>query len=182
VGFGFFGTSDISSFNNQVMQKADYSKYIIPAGIVVGGYLLLKKLHIFGDSATDANNSGIDSSTSAGISDAIRDAQNAGDFATISDANAAGYAATIYSAGVASPVDQYTVRNSLIQANTLTDILKIAKAFGTKQAGDSFSMCSMFGINCQAYNLQSFVRAVLSPSELAIVNNYFSNQGINYYF
>lgn len=163
-------------------QTADYSKYVLPVGIIVGGYFLLKHFDLFGDSANTANNNGIDQSTAAGVDASITAAAAAGDFATITDAAAAGIANAVFSAGLQD--DAYTAKLQLIQVNTLTDLLKVIKAFGTKQAAtDSFSACSLLGLGCQAYNLQAWLHLpFMDSATLAQINNYLSAQGINYYF
>lgn len=161
--------------------SVQWEKYIIPVGVVVGGYLLLKHFDLFGDSANTANNTGIDQSTAAGVDASIKAAQAAGDIATITDSQAAGIANAVYQAGIDHDAD--TAKYQLIQVNTLTDLLKVIKAFGTKQAGDSFSMCSMFGIGCQAYNLSAWLHTDFMPAVvLNQINSYLSAQGINYYF
>jgi hypothetical protein len=162
--------------------KIEYEKYILPIGIVVGGYLLLKHFDLFGDSANTANNSSITDSTAAGVDNSIKAAAAAGDFATLTDSQAAGIANAIFQAGLAH--DASTVKYQIIQANTLTDLLKIIKAFGTKQAAESnFSACSMFGLGCQAYNLSAWLHTPFMDSDtLRQINGYFSSMNINYQF
>jgi hypothetical protein len=165
-------------------EKIEWEKYIIPAAVVVGGYFLLKNLGLFGGGAAAANAASITSSTSAGVTQSLANAKAAGDFATITNSAAASIANNIYTAGVADPVDMDTIQNQVIQANTLTDLLMIIQAFGTKQAGGG--MCSMFGgflsAVCGTYDLASWLRANLDTSHLQSINSYLSNQGINYQF
>lgn len=164
------------------MAKTDYSKYILPVGIIVGGYLLLKHFDLFGDSANTANNNQNDAATNAGVDNSILQAQSAGQIQTLSDSQAAGIANAIYTAGINN--DAYTAKTQIIQANTLLDLLKIIKAFGTKNAAtDTFSTCYLFGIGCQNYNLSAwFHLPFMDQATLAQINNYLSSQGINYYF
>lgn len=160
----------------------DYQKYILPVGAVVAGYLILKHFDLFGSSANTQNNDLNSSTTAAGVDQSLKNAAAAGDFATLTDAQAAGIANAVFQAGIDQ--DPYTAKVQLIQANTLTDLLKIIKAFGTRNAAESsFSMCSMFGLGCQNYNLSAWLHLPFMDSgTLSQINNYLSAQGINYYF
>jgi hypothetical protein len=163
------------------MSKQDYSGYILPAGIVIAGYLLLKHFDLLGDSANTANNNSTNAATTAGNAQAIAAEKANGGFAILTTSQAANIANAIYMAGVSDPVDEYTIQNQIIQADTTLDVLNIASAFGTKQAASSsFSLCATIGLNCQSYNLGGFLRAVLSQSTINTINNYFADQGINY--
>jgi hypothetical protein len=162
----------------------DYSKYILPVAVVVGGYFILKQFGVFGGGASAANQKSITDTASAGVNNSIAQAKAAGDFATLSDSEAAGLANQIYNAGVSDPVDQDTIQNSVIQANTLTDLLMIMKAFGTKQAG-GFA-CSLFGgmlsSTCGTYDMNSWITANLDQAHISTINTFLNNQGINYQF
>jgi hypothetical protein len=166
------------------MKAADLEKYIIPVGVVVAGYLVLKNLGLLPGNAGAANASSIQSATASGVAQSLQAAKAAGDVATLSASGAASIANNIYNAGVADPVDQDTIENQIIQANTLTDLLNIIQAFGTKQAGGM--MCSIFGgflsNTCGTYDLAGWVRANCDQAHLNAINGYLSNQGINYQF
>lgn len=161
-------------------ESTDYSKYIVPVGIVVGGYLILKQFGLFGGGAAAANAKGITDSAAAGAASAIANDKAAGGFATITTSEAAGIANQIYNAGISE--DQDTIVRQLIQANTLQDLLLIIQNFGTKQAGGL--MCSLFGFSssCNTYDLPSWVRATLDAQHLATLNGYLYDQNINYSF
>lgn len=166
------------------MKKQDYAEYILPVAAVIGGYFLLKNFGLFGGGAAAQNASSIQSSTAAGVTNALQQAKAAGDVATLNASQAAAIANNIYNAGVADPADQDTIQNQIIQANSITDLLNIIQAFGTKQAGGA--MCSIFGgflsATCGTYDLPGWIRANLDASHLSSVNTFFSNQGINYTF
>jgi hypothetical protein len=156
---------------------ADYSEYILPVGLLIGGYLVAKKFGLFGSESNDANNSQVTTTTTAGINTAIQ--QNAGGSQTIDAATLAGMADSIFSLYGTSDPSQ--IRNIVIQCNTTLDMLKLAQAFGTKEvATDGFSTCAFFGFNCQSVNLPAYLRLVLPPSEVNVINNYFSAQEINF--
>lgn len=164
--------------------KQTYEKYIIPIAVVVGGYFILKNFNLFGGSAADNNTSSINSGNAASINNSLAAAKASGDFATLTSAGAQSLATQIYNAGVASPVDADTIKRSLIQVNTLTDLLMVSQAFGTKQAGGA--MCSLFGgflsSVCGTYDLASWVAANLSQQDIAQVDGYLADQNINYVF
>lgn len=164
------------------MQKTDYSKYILPVGLIVGGYLVLKHFDLFGDSANTANNNANDAATAAGVQSSINAAKAAGDIQTISDSQAAGIANAIFTAGIND--DPYTAKQQIIQVNTLTDLLKVIQAFGTKNAAtDTFSSCYLLGLGCQNFNLSAwFHLPFMDSGTLAEINQYLSGVGINYYF
>lgn len=166
----------------KISGTSDFSGYVIPLGVIVLAYLVLKNFDLFGPSAASTNATGIDTSTSAGVDNSLAAAQAAGDFATLSQSEAAGIADAIFQAGLQH--DAYTVKRQLINVNTLTDLLNVIKAFGTKKADvSSFSPCATLGIFCQSYNLNAWLHLpFMDSSSLADINNYLSAQGINYQF
>jgi NAD(P)-dependent dehydrogenase (short-subunit alcohol dehydrogenase family) len=163
--------------------KIEFEIYSLPVAVVVGGYFILKQFGLFGGGAAAANQAGISDSTAAGVRAALQQAQTRGDIATINASEAAGIANSIFNAGI-DPVDQDAMVRGVIQANTLTDLLMIVQAFGTKQAGGM--MCSIFGgflsATCGTYDLTSYLHATLDQAHIQTINNYLSNQGINYQF
>jgi hypothetical protein len=158
------------------------SAYIIPIGLVILAYFVLKNFNLFGPSAQSSNQSSIDTSTAAGAEASLVAAQAAGDIATLTASQAAGLADAIFQAGLAH--DAFTVKRQIIQCNTLTDLLLVIQAFGTKKADiSSWSPCSTLGIFCQDYNLNAWLHTPFMDSgTLADINTYLSNQGINYQF
>ena len=164
--------------------KVEYEKYILPVGVLVGGYLVFSKLGLFSPTAGDQNASSVADTTTAGVAASIQAAKNAGQSQTITDSQAATLANQIYNAGISDPVDMDTIQTAVIQANTQLDLLKIIQAFGTKKGGGT--ACSIFGnllsSVCNTYDLGSWLRATLDASHIFSVNNYLSAQGINYQF
>jgi hypothetical protein len=154
----------------------DYSGYILPLGLLVGGYFVAKNFGLFGSAANDSNNAAIDQTTTAGINAALGQDKSV---QTMSDAVIAGMASSLFA--LYDTDDPSQIRQIVIQCNTTKDILKLAQAFGTKEISDSsFSTCAFFGFDCQKVNLSGYLRAVLPQSEINIINNYFSGTGINY--
>lgn len=163
--------------------KFDWTELIVPAAIIGGGYFLLKKVGVFSN-ANSQNNSAIDAQTAAANAAAISVAKSSGINQTVSQAQLNSLAIDIYNKGVASDVDQDGIVNDVIQVNTLVDLLALKQAFGTKQAnaGSWLSTCSLIGLNCQAYDMDSFLKAVLDSSHINTINGYLSAQNINYQF
>jgi hypothetical protein len=167
------------------MEKIPYEKYILPVGIAVAGYFILKELGVFGGgNAGAANANAMTASTASGAAAALTQAKAQGDIVTLNASQVASLANGIYNAGVASPVDETTIYDSIQQCNTLSDLLSVIQSFGTKQAGGM--MCSLFGgflsDTCGTYDLPSFVRASVDSTTLQAINQYLGGMGINYQF
>jgi hypothetical protein len=167
------------------MEKIQYEKYILPVGIAVAGYFILKELGVFGGgNAGAANASALTNATASGAAAALTQARAQGDMVTLNASQIASLANSIYVAGTASPTDEGTIYDSLQQAQTLSDLLSVIQSFGTKQAGGA--MCSLFGgflsNTCGTYDLPSFVRASVDQTTLQAINAYFAGMGINYQF
>jgi hypothetical protein len=167
----------------KVGAEADYSKYILPVGLVVGGYFVLKNLGLFGGAGA-ANTKSVQTSDSSGVDAAIAAEKAAGGFTTYSPANYSGLANDIFTKGLIDPIDQDGIQSDIIQANTLLDLLMIKKSFGVRQAntGSWLSWCAAAGINCAALDFDSFVKQALNSAHINTVNNYLSDQNINYRF
>lgn len=165
-------------------QKQDYSKYILPAGIVVLGFVLYKKF--FGTPPGDEK-------TLKAQADSVKQAQD--------DAAKQGTAAQTYPTidfytGLANDIYNewfdgnsnfdYNVKWDVIKVNTLTDLQLLIQQFGIRAVNTSgwFSPCSLsFGkFGCQQYDLPSFLRATLKTATIAEINSYLSDSGINYQF
>jgi hypothetical protein len=172
-------------------EKIDYSRFILPLGVVIGGYFLLSNLpnifkNVFTAPSTSSNNNTVNN---AGNVDAtIKQLQDAGEIQTISTAEAGGIANQIWSIGSGSELttgQQDQIRYLVIKANTTLDLLHIIKAFGIKNVNHStffINTCNLFGVNCEAVDLPSYVRLALSVTEIQGINDYLSAQNINYSF
>lgn len=177
----------LSCFNrgNRAVGKVDFEKYIIPAAVVIGGYVVLKKFGLFGSNASNSNNAAIAAQTDAANAASVSAAKAQGISQTVSDAQLASIATDIYNKAIASSVDQDGIVMDAIQVNTLTDLLRLKQLFGTKQVDINdhwYSTCSLLGINCEAIDLDGVLKATLDSSHLSTVNNFLSAQGINYKF
>jgi hypothetical protein len=163
--------------------KFEYSDLIIPGALIIGGYFVFKKLGIISNDTTKAN-----SQTSAQLQSAlaasIAAAASKGDFQTLTDAQISSLANDIWTNGISSSVNQDQIVTDVIQANTLTDLLKIMQSFMTKpvNTGSWYSWCALFRVNCDVVDMGTFVRAVLDSSHLNTINDYLSAQNINYHF
>jgi hypothetical protein len=166
--------------------KINWEKYIIPVGVVVGGYVLLKSTNLFSGltTGTTANNQASAAATKAALDNSIANAKASGDIQTLTDAQLATLANDIYVQGVKSTPDLDQIQRDIIQVNTLTDLLKMMQSFGTREAntGTWFSVCAFTGLNCTALDMATFVRESLDQSHIAAVNGYLQAQGINFQF
>lgn len=163
--------------------KVDYEKYILPVGIAVAGYFILRKFGLLGSDANASNNAGILANEQATTAAALQAEKAKGGSQTISDSVLSGYATAIYQMGIQSTPDQDNIVYTVINVNTLTDLLRLIQLFATKQvAQSSFDTCSLLGFNCTSLDLSGFLHAVLDSQHLNTINNFLSSTGINYQF
>jgi hypothetical protein len=163
------------------MSEADWMSLALKIGIAVAAFYfivvpILSKLGLYGKSdQAKANEQSVDNTLSQ-----VKAGGGQAAASTLNDATLTGMANQIYDLGGADPVDQQAIRNVVIQVNTLTDMLGLVKAFGTRKVGGSFlSLCGFFGVNCPEMDLPTFLRATI-PDQLNTVNSYLSSTGINY--
>lgn len=174
------------------MEKNDYSKYILPVGIIAVGALILYKFGsgLFGSgTGTGTNNNAVDTSSTSSITTSQQQAAAAGIPQTLTDAQCSAIANTVFTLGIAgSPTlgddAAYQVQWQLMQVNTITDLLKVFQYFGTRKVnnGSFISLCALLNISCDNVDMQSFVNAVLPQYYRSQVNSYYSAQNINYQF
>lgn len=168
--------------------KFDWQSLIVPAAVVVGGYLLLKKTGLFSGplTGTGQNNSQASAATQAANQASLNAATNQGIPQTITTSQAASLANDIFTQGILSTPNLTQIKQDIIQANTLTDLLQIISQFGTRQVntGNAFTLCALANINCQSVDMATFVRLVFQndSADLQEINQYLSAQQINYQF
>lgn len=186
TGLAALGACLACALPSRAIGKIAWEKYIIPVGVVVGGYVLLKNTNLFGGVKTGitANNDASAAATNDALTKSIAAAAASGDIQTITTAQAATLANDIAVKGLLSAPDQDGIQRDIIQANTLTDLLQIMKAFGTREAntGSWYSVCAFTGLNCTSLDMATFVRMTLDQSHLAAVNQYLTAQQINFQF
>jgi uncharacterized membrane protein len=167
------------------MDQKEWMGLALKGGIAVGVYFLvikpiLEKLGLLGskDDKAVANAKTVDDSLAtvqAGGGQAAR--------AFYTDAQYQGWANAIQTQWFSDTPDQSAVVNAVVNANTLTDLLKLIKAFGTVKASNAFwSTCNFLGINCPEYDLPSALTQMLDAQHKSNLNQYLSDQGINYQF
>lgn len=174
---------------------AGAESWIIPLGVLGLGAFALWKLGLFsGNFLTNSGVSQGNAATSAanqqGTTDTAAQQQAKGEVQTITPVQAASIANQVYTIGQGgSSVDCSAIVNQLVEANNLTDLNAIIKAFGTRSAVTGGGLdCSLLGINCASVDLPTFVRLVLSNScddgqmQLQNLNMYLSDTGINFQF
>jgi hypothetical protein len=142
----------------------DYSKYIIPGAIVIGGYVILSKLGLFGDTGTGANNQQLTAGIAEATKKTIADLASKGVTPTLTQAQAQSIADNVFNAGLYQDTGYVaTIFNELNLAKNDADIYLIMQKFGgRKVANSSWSLCSLLNLNCDAIDLNSFVTAVLN--------------------
>lgn len=135
---------------------------------------------------TDANTSAAASSAAAATQAGIKATLNANQMANIAN--------QVYSIGTTDPglggtVDLGSINAQLTQVNNIADLNGVISAFGTKSisTGPWYSWCSQLGFDCTAVGLGSFVHVVYTSNDstgqfLENLNNFLSDQGINYTF
>ena len=166
----------------------DYTPFILLGVIGVGAYYLLNKLGLLGPSALSSNNASVTAGTSAALATDIQNSKAAGIQQSASNSALSGYAHSIFTlgskqAGAASDADQATIVSILSNVNNDTDMLILEQYFGTQFTTTSnWSPCALIGIWCQATDFPTFIREVLSPENLALVNQNFSGNGLSTQF
>lgn len=156
------------------------SDWVLPIGVLaIGGYLVYKFVGS-GATGTAQNNANINANTAATAASDLSASQAAGVAQTVSDSTLNGYADTLYqllgNGGDPAQIDQVVT-----MVNNATDWYRLVQLFGTKQfnSGGSFSTCALLGLGCDSWDLLSALRNVLPAQNLANINTYFSDQGIN---
>lgn len=181
----------LGSKKKSVGAAGDFAPYILPIGLVIGGYFLVKNLFGgLGDLFTGANTSNasaIQQQSTNATAAALSQAQQQGIQQTKTDAQLSGAATTISTLGSktigqGSSADQDSIVNTIIQsADNITDYLKIKQFFGVKQVATGWlSTCYALGFNCDAVDLDAFLHLVLDESHIDSLRNYFGSQQINY--
>lgn len=170
----------------------DYSKYIIPVGIVIGGVVIASKLGLFSKGALSTGNDKLTADEKATAAAAIAALKQQGINPTSTDAQLQSLASQLWSLGTsedsAGSHASGSVEDDMIEAfenivNNAADLYTVKNYFGTKSAATStFSMCAFFGLGCQVYNLDSFLKLALDDTHIEELNNYLQQQGINYAF
>ena len=169
---------DIGSF--------DWSKLAITGGILVGGYFagkaLLTKLGII--STPTPGQAATTQSQQTSLQAAVTAAQKTGSGGQTYPAdNYTGWANDIFNRATSDytlPVnasDQAQIMDDVMNVQNAVDLQMLITAFGQREGN-----CGFFGFECQTYDLQGWLKAVLSPESLAEVNTYLANSAINYQF
>ena len=164
----------------------DWEELIVPALVIGGGYLLLSNAgSLFSSNANASNNAAIQQTTTAGNQQLVAQAQAAGAQATLSQSQVASLAADIYaqgtsSSGIVSAAAQQQIVADLAKCMSLLDYANLKTAFGTKSANGYFSTCNFIGINCQLYDLDSFIKACCDPTTVTAINTILATNGVNY--
>lgn len=181
-GAGLLLLSTSKKKKSRSIGAVDLSNYILPVGLVgIAAYAVYKFL---GPSAAAKANNATDEANTKAANDAAYNASAAILPQSMPDVQLSSMATQIYnsaSTGGTGDIDNVIYQLSLI--NNTTDLYRLMQLFGTKQVGSGFfSTCSLLGFDCTSLDLDAFIRASLTPAQLATVNQNFSGNGINYQF
>lgn len=161
----------------------DWTKLILPAVLVGGGYWIYTKIKP-GPTGTTSNNAITDSNTANAADEAVKKAQAAGIVQTLDDNTINSLANTLYQqlAPISDqdPVDQTAVRNNVIRVNTQLDWSKLVQSFGSRKfnTGGAFSICSWTGLQCTSLDLGAALKLALDTSHISDINTFFAGQNI----
>jgi len=155
--------------------------FILPVGLAIGGYLLLKNLGLFGSQDNASNNTSIDSSTTTANQASLAQVNSQGVNQTLSNGQLSSIATDIYNEAIANGQDQ--IVSDISQLKNIADLYALKVAYGTKQlASSAFSTCALFGFDCQSMDLDTTINQTLDATHLQAANAYLSSAGINYVF
>ena len=166
--------------------EVDYSKYILPVGLLVGGYLLYKNFFSGGGVAT--NNNVVDQNTANTANADLAKATASGSPQTIADSTLSAIANTlneqlqkVISSGDDDDTLKMEIRNNVISVNSAADWYKLVTLFGSRKfnTGGDFSVCSWTGLECDSLDLISALKLALDPINKNVIDSFFANQGIN---
>ena len=182
AGGGLLLLSSTEKKKKRAVGGTDYSNYILPIGLVgVAAFAIYKLL---GPSAAAKANNASNEQNIKAANDAAYNASAAVLPQSMPDTQLASIATQIYNSaevGGTGDIDNVIYQLSLI--NNTTDLYRLMQLFGTKQVGSGFfSTCSLLGFDCTSLDLDAFIRASLTPDQLATVNRNFNGNGINYQF
>ena len=153
--------------------------YILPAGLLLGGYLIAKNFGLFGSADNSGNNSSIDSSTTNANAASLAQVNAAGVNQTLSQSQINSLATDIYNQAIANNQDQIVA--DISQLENIADMYALKVAYGTKQlASSAFSTCALLGFDCQSMDLDTTINQTLDAAHLQAANSYLSSVGINY--
>lgn len=153
--------------------------FILPVGIILGGYLLLKNLGLFGSANNASNNTSIDNATTTANQASLDQANSQGITQTLSNGQLSSLATDIYNQAIANGQDQIVA--DISQLKNIADLYALKVAYGTKQlAASAFSTCALFGFDCQSMDLDTTINQTLDAAHLQAANAYLSSVGINY--
>lgn len=169
--------------------NTDYSKYILPAALVIGGIIVLNKLGIFSKGSLATENDALANQEKTSNAATLAQLAAAGQHPTASDAQLQGLASQLWSVGTSEDSTgkaSTDIQDAMIESienvvNNTADWVSLKSYFGTKEAATSFfSTCKWFGLDCVAFNLDSFLTSAWDDEHIAALNQYFNEQRISY--
>jgi hypothetical protein len=175
--------------------SGDYG-WVGPVAILAGlgglTYVVVKYVLPSLQSANSANNAATTQTNQTAAQASTAADAAAGIKPTLTPNQLAGIANAVYTAG--SQATDYTgcseINAQLEQLNNMADLNGVIAAFGTKEVNasmSSYSLCSTLGLSCQALGFLAFCDLIYQNFDvngqfLSSINQFFSDQGINFQF
>lgn len=164
-----------------------WESLIVPGAVIIGGYLVLSKLGLFGSKDNEQNNQAVAAQTQQADQAALQQSGNP----TISTANAAAIADDIFlqaTSSVFSNTVDRTAQDKIVQdivgnVQNQADWFLIKVAYGSRKIATSpFSTCAVLGYNCQVFNLDATIKMAVDQDHVNDIHDFLISKGINYNF
>jgi hypothetical protein len=169
--------------------KTDYSKYILPAGIVLLAYGIYKS--IFGPgagtAATAANTAAIVTADNTANAQTLQQVLSV-ESPTLTASQIASMSNTIFSLGMSgnpvSQANQDAIQDQVINVNNNADWYSLVSSFGVKSVSSASALTAALSlpgsaVDTHSDSLQTFLVGVLDQAHIDDINNFFSGAGIN---
>lgn len=166
----------------------DYSGYILPLALVLGGVLLYEKFFSGSNALNTQNQNQISTANTAAAAATLANTLKTQQ-PTLTAEALASMANTIFANGqTGNPVPQANQDNIMWQVmdiNNLADWYSLVVAFGNKNVSSANWITAALNFSSSSPDthvddLPTYLRGVLDAAHLSEVNQYFSDTGINY--
>jgi hypothetical protein len=177
-----------STGSRKISGSFKWEKLIMPAAIIVGGYLVLSKLGLFGSADNSTNNQAAAAQTAAADQQAY---QSVGANPTLSESNAQGIAddiftqatSSVWSNQVSADAQDKIVGDVVRSVQNAADWFLIKLQYGSRKIATSpYSTCALLGFNCQVFNLDATIKGALDQDHISDIAGFLNSKGINYQF
>jgi hypothetical protein len=170
-------------------QKTDYSKWILPAGLVILAWAVYNAIFGPGQGTQQAaaNWNGVTTTDNAANASTLAQVL-AVQQPTLTASQIASMANTIFSLGQSgNPVpqpNQDSIQAQVLNCNNNADWYSLVSAFGVKSVSSSSALTAAFSlpgasVNVNEDDLQAYLDGVLDQNHINDINMFFSGAGIN---